>query len=167
MSSQAKENTPFTTTVSLFNWNNNLNPSFLDSQVSVRKIMLSLDETKLVVLTHRNEIIFIDLQNLPKVSDEEIEVKKYPYSIIDIKWNGNNGGIAILSTDVKQQLCILNKNNTVNFPANAFFGKDEYPVAISDVIDGKIIVVSDKRSVIVLEFDENVSFSVLKVVFFL
>lgn len=123
--------------------------------------MLSLDETKLVVLTHRNEILFIDLKNLPKVSDEEIEVKKYPYSIIDIKWNGNSGGIVILSTDTKQQLCILNKT-TVNFPSNSFFGKDEYPVAISDIVDGKLIVVSDKRGVIVLEFDENVSFLIWK-----
>lgn len=126
--------------------------------------MLSLDESRLVVLTQRNEIIFIDLKNLPNISDEDIEVKKYPYSIIDIKWNGNNGGIIVLSTDIKQQLCILSKNNTINFPPNSFFGKDEYPVAVSDVIDGKLIVVSDKRNVIVLEFDENVSLN-LKMIF--
>ncbi|KAE9554069.1 hypothetical protein FO519_002711 [Halicephalobus sp. NKZ332] len=129
-----------------------------NSPVSVRKLMLSLDEMKLVALTQRNEIISIDLKNLPKVSEEEVEVKTYPYPIIDIKWNGAASGIVVLSTEMKQQLCLLNKDKFFIFPPKSFSGKEDFPVAISDVVDGKLIVVSDRRNVLVFEFDENMSF---------
>uniref|UniRef100_A0AC34Q1U9 Uncharacterized protein n=1 Tax=Panagrolaimus sp. JU765 TaxID=591449 RepID=A0AC34Q1U9_9BILA len=126
-----------------------------DQEVSVRKLMLSSDEKTLVAVTHRNEIIFLNAED-ENPSDDSVQKVKVSHPIIDCRWNEPFGLILLLAHS-EQPLCLLNDGNFLYFPSIGL--ENEYPVAISDVIERRMIVVFNTRNVVVLEFDEKVTIS--------
>uniref|UniRef100_A0AC34Q1Y2 Uncharacterized protein n=1 Tax=Panagrolaimus sp. JU765 TaxID=591449 RepID=A0AC34Q1Y2_9BILA len=125
-----------------------------DQEVSVRKLMLSSDEKTLVAVTHRNEIIFLNAED-ENPSDDSVQKVKVSHPIIDCRWNEPFGLILLLAHS-EQPLCLLNDGNFLYFPSIGL--ENEYPVAISDVIERRMIVVFNTRNVVVLEFDEKLSY---------
>lgn len=120
-------------------------------------MLLSSDESELVCLTHRNKFIFMDLKNPDNV---ENSVKGYNLQTPIIDYRFTEGpNIVILAADYENPLILLSNNGKfINFPKFELFGKFEYPISISDVRNNKMVVVSNKRNIVVLEFDIKVSF---------
>uniref|UniRef100_A0A7E4VVD4 WD_REPEATS_REGION domain-containing protein n=1 Tax=Panagrellus redivivus TaxID=6233 RepID=A0A7E4VVD4_PANRE len=147
-----------------FNYASKTDTTLYVSEVksSVRKLLFSADGKHLIVLTHRNTLFRFDLERLQAVDDEDepmtddengaVMVTTLRELVVDIR-SVDADRVVLLTTEPKKPLVILTLSNNTEKRIAIFTTDFRYPVAISDFVDNKLIVVSNRKDVAVIEFD--------------